>query len=150
MNFITNSILLTVKKMLGIAEEYHAFDLDLIININSVFLTLNQLGVGPEKPFKISSDVETWADFLGDQYGELDGVETYVYLKTRLLFDPPTNSFLVDAMQTQVAELEWRLNFQVETKEKENELAAGVSVTFSADSSSLRDAWKKVSKNVPG
>lgn len=114
MNPITQSILLTVKKMLGIAEEYHAFDLDLIININSVFLTLNQLGVGPDKPFRISSDVETWGDFLGDQYENLDGVETYVYLKTRLLFDPPTNSFLVDAMQTQVAELEWRLNFQVE------------------------------------
>lgn len=114
MNPITQSILLTVKKMLGIAEEYHAFDLDLIININSVFLTLNQLGVGPTRPYKISGDAETWADFLGDQYGELEGVETYVYLKVRLLFDPPTNSFLVDAMQSQVAELEWRLNFQVE------------------------------------
>lgn len=146
---ITNSILLTVKKMLGIAEEYHAFDLDLIININSVFLTLNQLGVGPDKPFKISSDVETWADFLGDQYEELDGVETYVYLKTRLLFDPPTNSFLVDAMQTQVAELEWRLNFQVEEKtESEDEPVTINQKDISSGAASLKQAWKKVSKNV--
>lgn len=111
---ITDSILLTVKKMLGIAEEYHAFDIDLIVNINSVFLTLNQLGVGPETPFQIGSEVETWADFLGDQKEDVVGVETYVYLKTRLLFDPPTNSFLVTAMQDQVTELEWRLNFQAE------------------------------------
>lgn len=118
MNSITDSILLTVKKMLGIAEEYHAFDVDLIVNINSVFLTLNQLGVGPKKPYQISGDAETWADFLGDQKDDVVGVATYVYLKTRLLFDPPTNSFLVTAMQDQVAELEWRLNLQVEGGEK--------------------------------
>lgn len=114
MTKITDSILLTVKKMLGIAEEYHAFDIDLIVNINSVFLTLNQLGVGPKKPYQISGDAETWTDFLGDQKEDVVGVATYVYLKTRLLFDPPTNSFLVDAMQSQVQELEWRLNLQAE------------------------------------
>ncbi len=111
---MTESILLTVKKMLGIAEEYHAFDLDIITNINSVFLTLNQLGVGPKSPFQITDDKQTWTSFVNPE--EVPGVQTYVYLKTRLLFDPPTNSFLVDSMQKQIAELEWRLNVQVDTE----------------------------------
>lgn len=106
---VTNSILLTVKKMLGIAEEYHAFDLDVIVNINSVFLNLYQLGVGPDDPYRITGEEETWQSFLGDTHLDFPGVETYVYLKTRLLFDPPTNSFLVDSMQRQISELEWRL-----------------------------------------
>lgn len=110
---ITNSILLTIKKMLGIAEEYHAFDIDIIIDINSVFLTLNQLGVGPTIPYQITGSSEVWDDFMGDN--PIPGVQTYVYLKTRLLFDPPTNSFLVDAMQKQCNEFEWRMNIQVET-----------------------------------
>lgn len=114
MGKVTDSILSTVKKMLGIAEEYTAFDIDLIVNINSVFLTLNQLGVGPEKPYRIEGSEETWADFLKNDREKFPGVETYVYLKTRLLFDPPTNSFLVDAMEKQCDELEWRLNIQAE------------------------------------
>lgn len=109
---ITKSILLTIKKMLGIAEEYHAFDIDIVTNINSVFLTLNQLGVGPSLPFSISDETAVWSDFLGNQEEFLQGVQTYVYLKTRLLFDPPTNSFLVDAMKKQAEEFEWRLMIQ--------------------------------------
>lgn len=116
---MTQSILLTVKKMLGIAEEYHAFDLDITIHINSAFLTLNQLGVGPEKPFQITGDTEIWSDFVDTN--EVPGVQTYVYLKTRLAFDPPTNSFLVDAIQKQIAELEWRMNVQVDPKKKSEE-----------------------------
>lgn len=115
---MTQSILLTIKKMLGIAEEYHAFDLDITIHINSTFLTLNQLGVGPERPFQIIGDSEIWSDFVDTN--EIPGVQTYVYLKTRLAFDPPTNSFLVDAIQKQIAELEWRMNVQVDPK-KESE-----------------------------
>lgn len=116
---MTESILLTVKKMLGIAEEYHAFDLDLIIDINSVFLTLNQLGVGPESPFQITGDSEVWSGFANPK--EVPGIQTYVYLKTRLLFDPPTNSFLVTAIEKQIAEFEWRLNVQVDTEYPEKE-----------------------------
>ena len=116
---ITQSILLTVKKMLGIAEEYHAFDLDIIIHINSVFLNLNQLGVGPTTPFQITGDEEVWSDFV--DVSKVPGVQTYIYLKTRLLFDPPTNSFLVDSIQKQIAELEWRMNVQVETPPSEEE-----------------------------
>lgn len=110
---MTNSILLTIKKMLGIAEEYHAFDIDIIININSVFLSLNQLGVGPIDPYQITGEEETWDDFQGENF--IPGVQTYVYLKTRLAFDPPTNSFLVESIRKQVEELEWRMNVEVET-----------------------------------
>lgn len=113
---MTNSIFLTVKKMLGIAEEYHAFDLDIITHINSVFLNLNQLGVGPVIPYQITGEEETWEDFQPET--PIPGVQSYIYLKTRLLFDPPTNSFLVDNIQKQIAELEWRMNVQVETPYK--------------------------------
>lgn len=116
---MTDSILLTVKKMLGIAEEYHAFDLDIIININSVFLTLNQLGVGPDKPYHIIDESEVWTDFVDPT--EVPGIQTYVYLKVRLLFDPPTNSFLVESIKQQITELEWRLNVQVDTKYPDKE-----------------------------
>lgn len=109
---MTNSILLTVKKMLGVSEEYKPFDIDIITNINSVFLTLNQLGVGPSSPFQITGEDEVWTDF--EDPTKVPGIQTYVYLKVRLLFDPPTNSFLVDSIRKQIDELEWRLNVQKE------------------------------------
>lgn len=113
---VTQSILLTIKKMLGIAEEYHAFDLDIITVINGIFLTLNQLGVGPRLPYAITGTTETWADFLGEQQAYLAGVRTYVYMRTRLTFDPPTNSFLVTSFQEQCKELEWRFMAQPKTE----------------------------------
>lgn len=108
---MTDSILLTVKKMLGIAEEYKAFDIDVITNINSVFLTLNQLGIG-SPGFQITGDAELWSEFIDTSV--MPGIQTYVYLKTKLLFDPPTNSFLVDSIQKQIEEFEFRLNVQAE------------------------------------
>lgn len=120
MNF-TQSILLTIKKMLGISEEYHAFDIDILTNINAVFLTLNQLGVGPTMPYHITGEDETWQDFLGDQNDILAGIQTYVYQRVRLMFDPPTNSFLVDSMRKQIEEFEWRFNVQVEQPPVEEE-----------------------------
>lgn len=111
---ITNSIMLTVKKMLGIAEEYHAFDLDIITNINACFLTLNQLGVGPKYPFSITGPETQWSDFLGEQGTILQGIQTYVYMRARLMFDPPTNSFLVDSLKKQIEEMEWRFMTQVD------------------------------------
>lgn len=128
---MTDSILLTVKKMLGIAEEYHAFDIDVITNINSVFLTLNQLGVGPSTPFQIEGDTESWTDF--EDPAKVPGIQTYVYLKTRLLFDPPTNSFLVQSMEKQIAELEWRLCEQKDylSRNEEDALADPAIQTFS-------------------
>lgn len=103
------SILTTIKKLLGIEEEYTQFDTDIIIDINSVFMTLNQIGVGPETGFAITDKTKTWTDFLGDNV-LLEGVKSYVYLKVRLLFDPPSNSSLIESMNRQIAEFEWRLS----------------------------------------
>lgn len=113
---MTQSILLTIKKMLGIAEEYHAFDLDIIIHINSVFLSLYQFGIGPETPYQITDETQEWSDFQT----EIPGIQSYVYLKVRLLFDPPTNSFLVNSMQEQIKEFEWRFDMQHEHGPKES------------------------------
>ena len=113
------SILTSTKKMLGIEESYTHFDQDIIMHVNSVFFTLNQLGVGPEKVFSISSEMNTWDEFLGSQAVDLQAVKTYVYLKVKMLFDPPTSSFVLDSYKQQATELEWRLNVQVENAEKE-------------------------------
>ena len=106
-------ILNTIKKMLGIDAEYTHFDTDIIININSVLMFINQLGIGPEEPFLITSDTETWSDLLGVML-DVEAVKTYVYLKVRLLFDPPMNAFAVEAIERQIAQFEWRLNVQVD------------------------------------
>lgn len=108
-----DSILTSVKKMLGIEAEYKHFDNDLIMHINSVLLILNQIGVGPKTPFVITGEDETWVDFFADNT-PIELVKSYVYLKTRLLFDPPTTGVLHEAMERQVTEFEWRLNIQVE------------------------------------
>lgn len=105
------SILTSIKKLLGITEEYAHFDNDIIMHINSVFMTLNQLGIGPEEGFSITSDEATWTDFLGNTKN-LEAVKTYVYLKVRMIFDPPASSYVLDAMKNQATELEWRLNIQ--------------------------------------
>lgn len=103
-----NSILTSVKKMLGIAEEYEQFDLDILIHINSVFTTLNQLGVGPEEGYSIESSANSWNEFLGSE-SRLAMVKSYMYLKVRFLFDPPTIGGLIDATERQIAEMEWRI-----------------------------------------
>ena len=104
-----DSILNSVKKILGIASDYDAFDTDIIIHINSVFSTLNQLGLGPDEGFMIEDDSASWEDFLLDDM-RLNAVKTYVYLRVRVLFDPPTTGFTLTAIQEQIKELEWRLN----------------------------------------
>lgn len=104
-----DSILNSVKKILGIAPDYDAFDTDVIIHINSVFSTLNQLGLGPSEGFMIEDDSAVWEDFLlGDM--RLNAIKTYVYLRVRVLFDPPTTGFTLTALQEQIKELEWRMN----------------------------------------
>lgn len=106
---MTDSILNGTKKILGLDPDYTAFDHDVITHINTALGTLNQLGIGPINGFMIDDDEATWDDFLaGDP--RLNGVRTYVYLRVRLLFDPPNTSFAITAMQEQVKELEWRLN----------------------------------------
>lgn len=110
-----DSILESIKKMLGITSSYTVFDNDLIIHINSVFFILNQLGVGPKKPFSISGSSAVWSDFLGDST-DLEAVKTYVYLKVKLLFDPPSTSATIESINKLIAEYEWRLNVQVDPK----------------------------------
>ena len=106
---MSDSILNTTKKILGIEADYTAFDPDILIHINSVFSTLYDLGIGPENGFAIDDAAATWDSFLnGDK--RLNSVKTYVYLRVRLLFDPPTTSYLINSMKEQVQELEWRIN----------------------------------------
>ena len=108
-----NSILKSIKQLLNLEADHNAFDQDIIIQINSAFMILNQLGVGPVEPFEISGEDEEWSDFFGDT-PPLAVVKTYVYIKTRLGFDPPTSSFGLTAMQEMAEEYEWRLNSMVD------------------------------------
>lgn len=111
------SILTSIKKMLGITEEYEHFDEDLIIHINSVFSILNQLGVGPSKGFFIENKTATWDGFVADA-SQIQFVKSYVYLKVKLLFDPPQSSAVTEAINRQISELEWRINVAVDPGEE--------------------------------
>lgn len=113
-----DSILTSIKKLLGIAEEYQIFDNDIMIHINSVFAILNQIGVGPVNGFSISGKSEKWNDFIPNNDSRLNSVVTYVYLKVKLIFDPPQSSTTIKAMEETISELEWRLNIQVDTGEE--------------------------------
>lgn len=108
-----DSILTSIKKLLGIEEEYTQFDSDVIMHINTVFLNLTQLGVGPAEGFLIEDDSATWDDFIGDS-NQLQAVKTYVYLKVKLLFDPPLSSSVTESINRIISELEWRLNVAVD------------------------------------
>lgn len=109
------SILTSIKKMLGITEEYKNFDADIIMHINSVFMILNQLGVGPAEGFRIEDDLATWNDFISNEE-QLDAVKSYIHLKVKLLFDPPLSSAVMEANKQIINELEWRLNVETESK----------------------------------
>lgn len=111
------SILETVKKLLGLDETYTPFDQDIIVLINSAFMTLHQLNIGPKEGFAIKDYRERWCDFVTNEVN-LHGVQQYVYMKVRMVFDPPGNSFVMDALKEQCRELEWRLNVQSESVEE--------------------------------
>lgn len=108
-----DSILISIKKLLGIDEYCDHFDTDVIMHINSAFATLNQLGVGPSGGFFITDNSQTWADFIGDRT-DIEFVKTYVYMKVRLIFDPPQSSAVMESMNRTISELEWRLNVAVD------------------------------------
>lgn len=112
---MNDSILTSIKKMLGITEEYTHFDTDIIIHINTVFMTLNQLGVGPSSGFKIEDNGKLWMDYISED-DDLEAVKTYIYLKVKLLFDPPLSSSVIEVMKQSIAELEWRLNVQTSSE----------------------------------
>lgn len=111
----TSSIFLTIKKMLGLDDAYAPFDTDIMVHINSALLELCQLGVGPKDGFEISGYDETWNEFITDAE-MLGAVQNYIYLTVKKLFDPPTNSFVLDSIDKQIEKLGWRLNIQAESK----------------------------------
>lgn len=116
---MSDSILTSTKKILGIEEDYKEFDLDILTHINSVFMILRQLGIGPQEGFFIEDEKAVWVDFLGDD-PNLNAVKTYVFLRVRILFDPPTSSYHIEALKEQVKEIEYRLNLHMETSIVEN------------------------------
>lgn len=112
------SILTSIKKMLGIDEAYAQFDADIIFHINSVIMALRQIGIGPAEGFFITSDEQTWKDYLGESI-KLEAVKSYIYMRVKILFDTPQNSSTIEAMKQQIAEFEWRLLVQAESTETE-------------------------------
>lgn len=112
---VKDSILLSIKQMLGGLDPTYesAFDLDLIININTSLAKLTQVGVGPEDGFEISDDTATWEDLIGTDK-RLNMIKTFVYLDVKCVFDPPRMSFVLDSLKSQRDEYLWRLNVQVD------------------------------------
>src|ERR1700754_629580 len=110
---MTDSILTSIKKILGVDEDYEVFDPDIIIYINSAFSTLAQIGVGPVEGFMIEDKSAVWTTFFGID-PRLNAIKTYVQLRVRMLFDPPQTAYLVEAMKAQINEHEWRLNVFME------------------------------------
>lgn len=105
---LSDSILISVKKVLGISEEYNHFDADIIMHINTAFMVLNQIGVGSIYGFTIESSEEVWSD-LTENIEILSAIKTYVYLYVRSIFDPPSSSFVLTSMKEQMEELKWRI-----------------------------------------
>lgn len=115
---IENSILLSIKQKIGIVKEYTIFDSDIIDYINSTFLTLSQLGVGPTEGFLIKGDLDVWTDFIPDS-NLLHYIKTYIYLSVKLIFDPPTSSIAVDSINRMIHTHEWRIMTEIEKQIKE-------------------------------
>jgi hypothetical protein len=114
-----DSILKSIKKLLGIQEDDSYFDTDIIIAINSVFSVLTQLGVGPDTGFSISGNSEVWSDFI-DEDPRMASIKSYMYMRVRMLFDPPLSASVTEAMNTSIKEFEWRLNLEAESQQEEN------------------------------
>lgn len=109
------SILNSIKKLLGITSDCEDFDDDIIIHINTVLMVLNQLGIGEEN-FIIEDKESIWSDFISND--NFSAVKSYIYLRVRLLFDPPLNSAILEAIKESIRELEWRLNINSENDEE--------------------------------
>lgn len=116
---MSDSILTSTKKALGIDESYDVFDTDILMHINSVFSTLQQLGVGPKDGFAIHNAEAKWDDFLDGDL-RLNNVKSYMYVRVRLLFDPPGTSYLINSLDKQAEEMAWRLNVSREQSDYEN------------------------------
>lgn len=106
---MTNSIFQSVKKVVGLLEDDTSFDQDILLHINSVVSTLRQLGLSIPSDFYVRDDVQTWRDLLGE-FRDLDLVKSYMTMKVRLMFDPPSSSFGLKSMEEMTKEFEWRIN----------------------------------------
>lgn len=115
------SILTSIKKLLGIAESYKNFDTDIIIHINSALMVLNQLGVGPSQGFSIKDETNTWSEFIPEDRYDMESIKSYVYMKVRLLFDPPASSAAITSIEKLVSEFEFRINVAAETPQPTGE-----------------------------
>ena len=125
------SILTSIKKLLGISEEYEHFDADIIMHINSVFMTLTQLGVGPSEGFYIEDEEAYWTDFISDMT-KLQAVKTYTYLRVKLLFDAASiGSATLAAYERQIQEFEWRMNLIAESSDADDDVAVKPSISVS-------------------
>ena len=113
---LMDSVLNSIKKLLGIQESYTIFDADLIMHINSTFAMLNQIGIGPKEGFMIEDSYTTWDEYITQANESM--VKSYIYLKVRLLFDPPSNNSLTESINRQLSELEWRLYLEGDNKAK--------------------------------
>lgn len=111
------SILLSVKKMLGITSDYTHFDTDIIMHINSVLMILTQMGVGPASGFFITGEDETWNEYIPEADNDFEAIRSYIYLKVKLLFDPPVGSVVMECHKQLINELEWRLNWAAELRQ---------------------------------
>lgn len=107
------SILTSIKKMLGILEDYTHFDADLVIHINSALSILTQVGVGPSEGFSIKDKSNAWIEFIPENYN-LEMIKSYVYLKVKMAFDPPLSSAVMEAYKQTISELEWRISVEVD------------------------------------
>ncbi len=112
---LDESILNNIKKLLGLSETDTSFDTDVIIHINSAFMVLNQLGVGPIAGFRISNSDTKWSDYVSED-SNLEALKTYIHLKVKIVFDPPLSSTVMDAHKEVIKEMEWRLNVGAESK----------------------------------
>lgn len=108
------SILNSVKESIGIVEDYTVFDNTLIMHINSVFMILYQMGVGPKTPYRIEDSLDSWTDFIPSDNPNYESVKSYVCAKVRLMFDPPNGSAHKEALNQVISEFEWRLNWEAE------------------------------------
>lgn len=110
---MSTSILTSVKKQLGIEETYTHFDPDIIGAVNTALMNLNQMGVGPTDPFTITDSTDLWTDFFDPEIS-VEAAKTYIYMVSKLIFDPPQTSFALEAMERNITEMEWRIVSQAE------------------------------------
>lgn len=114
-----DSIVNTIKKSLGIDESDDSFDSDIILNVNTTIFSLSQMGVGPSNGYVVTSIDDKWIDYINTTTINLEGIKTVIYLKTKLIFDPPTNATVIESIKKTITELEWRLTLAVETNNLE-------------------------------